>query len=53
MTSKCLSLATINIEFLFSKTGKIEEETDLGENIKGLDLDTLSLRLLLDNQQRR
>lgn len=45
--------ATINIEVLFSKTGKIEEGTDLGEKIKGLDLDTLSLGLLLDSQQRR
>ena len=38
---------------LEGKTGKIEEGTDLGEKIKGLDLDTLSLGLLLDSQQRR
>lgn len=52
MTSKHLPSATINIELLFSKTGKIEERTDLGEKIKGLDLDTLSLARLLDSQQR-
>lgn len=52
MTSKCLPSATINIELLFSRTGKIEEGTDLGEKIKGLDLDTLSFRLLLESQQR-
>lgn len=52
MTSKHLPSATINIKLLFSKTGKIEERTDLGEKIKGLDLDTLSPALLVDSRQR-
>lgn len=49
MTPKCLPSATINIELLFTEMEKTEEGTDLGEKIKSLDLDTLSLQFPLES----